>query len=219
MLNTKKLAKVTSFALLALMLLIQPVAAQPAGNGDMLPPPGEAGAGKAVDIVEVMSQAEIQALFEEARQRMRSVDAVKTPPEDTESEPRAGEDEMESASEAARNDRQQPVNYVRSRGVGDKGFVPLRDVDLRLAYQNMTIEDIMKKVTEEINRQSGGWQVQWRLTEENRDLIEQRVNINAESTFDEFLSHLTAKINNLTGVRLFVKVFEVSRVIIIADTF
>lgn len=205
----------------ALLVLGAPFAqSQNQGNGDMLPPPMEATdkattSSEAVPTVEYISEAEMNDLFSRARQQLRDKPDAGNMPQQEEV---AEQPQSDSAArvDAAVSGMDRPSTFRTQR---QGGYVPLRNVNLRLAYQNLTIEEIMQKVAEEINRQSGNWKVQWRLTETNRDIIEQRVNINAESNFDEFLSHLTAKINNLTGVRLFVKVFEVSRVIIIADTF
>lgn len=250
--------KIFSFtsAIMMLALLITPDLAMSqnnAGNGALLPPPMEVAqqqapsqsnvrtgndqvGGGTTPIVEALSEAELEQMFSDARQKLmrmtpqKSTDAAGPDESGIISDGSSGEEADRRPSQRVSNGRANdratdrteaepaPRQTTTARQSGADS-VPLGKVNLRIAYQNMTIENIMQKVAEEIKRQSGDWEVQWRLQEENRDLIEQRVNINAESSFNEFLSHLTAKINNLTGVRLFVKVFEVSRIIIIADTF
>ena len=205
---------------LIVLVWATPVFAQE--NTELLPPPlgtqpvTEQVTQKTVQEVDAISQSEMEALFNEARQNLQNAEPTNLSSESTQASP---ENIPSINTSDAVPDVGNQVQITTSAQTQSGGRVALPDVKLRLAYQNMTIEEIMQEVVKEVNRQSGSWKLQWRLTEQNRKLIEQKVNINAESKFDEFLAHLIAKVNNLTGVRLFVKVFEVSRIIIIADTF
>ena len=77
----------------------------------------------------------------------------------------------------------------------------------------------MENVIQTVSSKSGQWNIRWRLKNENERLRTERVNINAETDFETFMAYLMERINNTTGVQLYVKVFEGSRLIIIADNY
>ena len=66
---------------------------------------------------------------------------------------------------------------------------------------------------------SGPWTVKWRLKPENMDLMDERVNLTAESSFGEFVNLLSEPIRNMTGVQLYVNVFQGARMVLVTDTF
>ena len=167
--------------------------------------------------VEYISNEEMERIYLNARRSFDQTPA-RTRPEATGST-QGTTFVAEDGTQIQTTQKRSPSNISTVNAVSAASGVPLGEVSIRIAYENMTIEDIMNQVAGKVAEQSGAWNVQWRLKEENRGIIDRRVNMNAESSFDEFLSHLTGKINNLTGVRLFVKVFEASRVIIISDSF
>lgn len=98
-------------------------------------------------------------------------------------------------------------------------FLPLEQLRVNVNFENAALQDILRYVIAQASDKVGPWEVEWRLKEENRRLLNERVNLTAESTFNDFMSYLVDRINNMTGTQLFVRVFKVSRVIVISDTF
>ncbi len=96
--------------------------------------------------------------------------------------------------------------------------LPLGRVLLAIDVEQMTIEDIVNLIMREAAPASGPWQVRWRLKPENSFILDEKVNLTAETTMNQFLGYMVEHINNLTGVKLFVTQFEQSRLIILSDT-
>ncbi len=115
-------------------------------------------------------------------------------------------------------DKKQDVKMVRGRNI-KQDFISLGDVRVNVSLENITLEEVISSVVSKAEKQTGPWKVRWRLKDENQVLRHERVNINAESDFETFMANLMAKVNNTTGTKLFIKVFETSRIIIIADNF
>lgn len=200
------------------------------GQNQLLPPPMQADAGAAntasqstVPVVQYITKEDMERVFRNARESFNQIPApagatTQTPQQaQSETSRLNGGSQSQAIAQPARASVQQGV--ATHPGLKPDNYLPLGEVKIRIAFENMTIEDIMQEVLNDVTKKAGPWAVRWRLQEENRGLVDRRVDINAESSFDAFLSNLTAKINNLTGTRLFIKVFEASRMIIIADSF
>lgn len=97
--------------------------------------------------------------------------------------------------------------------------LPLGKLRVNVSFENAALQDILRYVLAQASDKVGPWEIEWRLKEENRRLLNERVNLTAEATFDDFMSYLVDRVNNMTGTQLFVRVFKVSRVIVISDTF
>lgn len=98
-------------------------------------------------------------------------------------------------------------------------YAPLNAVPLTVSYDNLPISQVMQDVVKKISTTAGPWKLDWRLKEEDRYIRDTRVNLTAETNFGQFMSYLVDHINNMSGVHLFVQVFEKSRIIIITDTY
>ncbi|MFZ2619359.1 MAG: hypothetical protein WAX89_00600 [Alphaproteobacteria bacterium] len=99
-----------------------------------------------------------------------------------------------------------------------------REVDLsalavKVNFEDVRLEDAMGMVVNDLAEQSGVWRIKWRLKPEHDHLKDERVNLIAESNFGDFVTYLTDRVRNMTGVQLFISVFNESRVIVISDTF
>ncbi len=95
----------------------------------------------------------------------------------------------------------------------------LEDVVLAIDVDDTSIENVIATVIKKAEGRVGPWTVKWRLKPENNHLKEERVNLVAESSLGRFLNLMTDRVRNMTGVQLFVSVFEASRIIIISDTY
>lgn len=97
--------------------------------------------------------------------------------------------------------------------------IALEDVELVLDVENITLKEVVKRITQQAEPYSGPWQVKWRLQPENTNLMNERVNLTAQAKFGEFVSLLTEKVKNLTGTQLFVTAFNGSRVLLVTDSY
>lgn len=99
------------------------------------------------------------------------------------------------------------------------GYVPLGDIQLAVDMNNKSLREIIDEIVMQASQHTGDWQVKWRLRKEHDFLLDEKVNLTAESSFREFVDHLVDRVANMTGIRLFVTIFDTSRVIIISDTY
>jgi len=99
------------------------------------------------------------------------------------------------------------------------GLEPISDIRLAVDLERKTLKEIVNAIVEQARPMAGHWDVKWRIAEENEYILNERVNLTAETTFEQFMDYLTDRVNNMTGIELFVSVFETSRIIIISDTY
>lgn len=100
-----------------------------------------------------------------------------------------------------------------------ESYKDLGDIRVAVNIENATLKQIMEDIVAQAENKTGPWDIAWRLKSENRYLLEDKVNITAESNFDDFVAYMVDRVNNMSGVQLFVKVFNMSRVIVISDTY
>ncbi len=98
-------------------------------------------------------------------------------------------------------------------------LIPLGSVNIAVNVENKSLKDIVKGIVKKAEKEAGHWDVKWRLRPENEHVLEARVNLTAETNFESFMDHLLDRVNNMTGIQLGVSVFEMSRIIIISDTY
>ena len=99
-----------------------------------------------------------------------------------------------------------------------KNFILLEEREVLIDMQNVTLKQI---VQEALNQVANGeqWTIRWRLKDENKYLLTERINLTAEVDFDAFIGNMLETITNITGIRLSTKVFNKNRIIIITDSF
>lgn len=108
-------------------------------------------------------------------------------------------------------------SYFEMKGDATR-YAPLESVRLALDMQNVTIKQAVEQILAGSASKTGPWAVRWQLAEENRYLLDELMNITAETTFDEFLAFMAEKVVNMSGVKLSTKVFNIGRVIVISDS-
>ena len=85
--------------------------------------------------------------------------------------------------------------------------------------QHLSLRDAIEQVVDQASNTSGPWKVRWRLKTENSYILEEKVNVIAETTFEYFIDMMIERVKNMTGVQLFVTMFDGGRVIVISDTY
>lgn len=99
------------------------------------------------------------------------------------------------------------------------GSLLLENVKLVMDVEDTTLRSLLVKVVRQAAEYTGPWTVKWRLSPENVDLLDERVNLTAEAPFGEFCNLLTERVKNMTGTQLYVTAFNSSRVILVTDTY
>ena len=95
----------------------------------------------------------------------------------------------------------------------------IRDARINVHVQNSPFKKMVEDIIERIEPRVGPWEVQWKLTRENRDLLKQHFSLNTETTFNKFINSVASYILNLRGIELNFELFEKKRVLIISDVF
>lgn len=214
----------------AMAAAVLPAAAFAQPNNELLPPPVVAG-GQTAQVatpptVQYLSEDQLDAAFEKALQTFGQESTIVAPQPDEPAQQTA-ETPGQVPTGTAQNDvplqnpvypKPAPIAALPAHAVSAEP-VPIGQVRLNVSMENMPLEKVMSSVVKTVSDRTGKWDVRWRLKKENQRLLDERVNINAETDFENFMAYLMERVNNMTGVQLFVKVFEGSRLIIIADTY
>ncbi len=96
-------------------------------------------------------------------------------------------------------------------------WMDLRQYKVVLHQDNQTLEELLADILKRAEPFTGPWQVRWKITEPNRDLMQERFSLDAEAPFEEFISYLAQYIVNDRGVKLSVSLFDSERIIVISD--
>jgi hypothetical protein len=97
--------------------------------------------------------------------------------------------------------------------------VSLNQIHVVVDVENESLRDVINQVVGQAAEHTGEWTVKWRLKPENADIPDQRVNLTAEAPFGEFVSLLSERVRNMSGVQLYLTAYSESRVILITDTY
>lgn len=104
-------------------------------------------------------------------------------------------------------------------GSDDVKNVALGNIHVTVDVEDVTLRDVVNEIVSQAAQHSGAWTVKWRLKPENAAIPDEKVNLTAESNFDDFVARLTERVRNMTGVGLYVTAYEGARVILITDSF
>ena len=97
--------------------------------------------------------------------------------------------------------------------------IALGELRILVDMENVTLHQAVNGILQQAQDKTGPWLVKWRLKPDHEYLMREKVNLTAETTFGDFMSFLSERVNNMTGVNLFTRVFEGARVIVISDTY
>lgn len=106
----------------------------------------------------------------------------------------------------------------KNRQQNAANFILLEERDVLIDMQNVTLKQIVQDALNQVAH-GESWTIRWRLKDENKYLLKERINLTAEVNFDKFIGSMIETITNMTGIRLTTKVFNKNRIIIITDSF
>ena len=95
----------------------------------------------------------------------------------------------------------------------------LKKAKVRVHVENKPFQALIEDVVDELEPRVGPWRIQWKITRENRDVLDERFSLNTETTFDRFISSVAAFMLNYRGLELNFEQFEKERVLVISDVF
>jgi hypothetical protein len=107
------------------------------------------------------------------------------------------------------------VSLQRARVRTD--LMNLRDYKVVVHEDGQTLPDILSKVMKRAEPFTGPWQLKWKVSQENQDLLTEKFSLDAETTFDEFVSYLAQYLLNDRGVKLSFSLFDRERVVLVSD--
>ncbi len=96
-------------------------------------------------------------------------------------------------------------------------WVDLRQFQLVLHVDNMTMADLVTHALEQARPYVGPWDVKWKLKRENEDILYERFSLDVETSFESFAGYLSDFVNTYRGFPLVFQVFEAERLLVISD--
>ena len=96
-------------------------------------------------------------------------------------------------------------------------WINIRDYHLVVHVDNKTLDEILRGSLKRAEPFVGPWQLKWKIASKNKDLMDERFSLDAETTFEEFANYLAQYIFNTRGVMLNFKMFDAERVLVISD--
>lgn len=109
----------------------------------------------------------------------------------------------------------QGTSLLRARNRAD--WMDIRQYKVVVHQDNQSLEDLIATILKHAEPFTGPWQVRWKISDQNRDLMAEKFSLDAEAPFEEFVSYLAQYIVNDRGVKLSVSLFDNERIIVISD--
>ena len=98
-------------------------------------------------------------------------------------------------------------------------WIDLSKARLNVHVENKPFEDVVQDALREVMPYTGPWRLQWKISRENQDLLNERFSLNAETTFDKFIAHVSGFIMNHRGIDLVFEKFEKDRILVVSDQY
>lgn len=109
----------------------------------------------------------------------------------------------------------QGTSLMRARNRAD--WMDIRQYKVIVHQDDQTLDTMMANILKHAEPFTGPWQIRWKISEPNKDLMTEKFSLDAEAPFEEFVSYLAQYIVNDRGVKLSVSLFDSERIIVISD--
>ncbi|NBX85717.1 MAG: hypothetical protein EBQ80_00500 [Proteobacteria bacterium] len=97
------------------------------------------------------------------------------------------------------------------------GLLNLRDYRVVIHEDNRTLEQLIGGVLQKAEPYTGPWQIKWKISDENKDILTEKFSLDVETTFEEFASYLAQYLLNDRGIKLSFNLFDSERIIVVSD--
>lgn len=171
-----------------------------------------------VQAEDLLTESELEAAFLAAQRDLAQEQVAAMPVEQVRQAPPQIVEEID-----VRRKNSAQVELVQNPEIAINGNtlpqVDLSRLRVSVNYEDVTLAEAVRTIVADAEDQVGPWDVKFRLTPDNQHLLAEHVTLTAETTLGQFLNLLTERVNNMTGVQLFVNVFDANRMILISDSF
>ena len=96
-------------------------------------------------------------------------------------------------------------------------LMDIRQYRVVVHEDQQTLPDIVGKILARAAPFAGPWEVKWKISEENKDILTEKFSLDAETTFDDFVSYLAQYLLNDRGVKVTFSLFDRERVMLVSD--
>jgi hypothetical protein len=107
------------------------------------------------------------------------------------------------------------TSLMRARNRAD--WMDIRQYKVVVHEDDQTLENLLGRVLKHAEPFTGPWQVRWKVSESNRDILTEKFSLDAETSFEEFVSYLAQYVVNDRGVKLTFSLFDNERIMVISD--
>ncbi|MFZ2619725.1 MAG: hypothetical protein WAX89_02535 [Alphaproteobacteria bacterium] len=96
-------------------------------------------------------------------------------------------------------------------------WVNIRDYHVVVHDEDETLQNMLMRVVKKAEPFTGPWEVKWKISQQNQDILQERFSLDAETTFEQFASYLAQYLFNSRGVQLNFNMFDSERVLVVSD--
>ena len=130
-------------------------------------------------------------------------------------EPAAGPDGMAVGPGGVQVANAQAPSMMRASARHD--WVDLRKFHVVVHEDSKGLQQLVNNVVTKAEPYVGPWEIKWKISNENRDLLQEKFSLDAETTFEEFVNYLANYMVNDRGIKLTFSLFDAERVLVISD--
>tara|TARA_Y100001960_G_scaffold144471_1_gene153065 strand:+ start:332 stop:1861 length:1530 start_codon:yes stop_codon:yes gene_type:complete len=129
--------------------------------------------------------------------------------------------DMEKVYQDLQNNMQPAFEGKIARVVGvDINQEPtLADVQLLLAEQNKSVNEMLLEILADVQPMLGTWKIDWKLASHNLQIKDEKWNVTAETTLYDFFDYIKQRVNEIHGVELKIEQYPETRKLVITDSF
>lgn len=98
-------------------------------------------------------------------------------------------------------------------------WIELSKARVAIHVENKPFEDVLQDTLREVLPYTGPWRLQWKISRENQDLLAERFSLNAETSFEKFVAHVTNFMMNHRGIELVFEQFDKDRILVVSDKY
>jgi hypothetical protein len=104
-----------------------------------------------------------------------------------------------------------------SRSKRRTDLMNIRQYRVVVHEDQQTIPDMLNKIVSRAAPFAGEWEIKWKISEENKDILTEKFSLDAETTFEDFVSYLAQYLLNDRGVKISFSLFDRERVMLVSD--